>query len=81
MKIVLNSSLSGEGYLLKVGSFSVGSPVIVSTVSNPIFDTKSTEDKTKISTPMLSGSGKNILFFGYLAEISLTKISGGGFSE
>ena len=42
----------------KVGSFSLGSPVSDTPVSKPIFDIKATEDKTKISTIMLSGSGK-----------------------
>ena len=54
------SSLPGEGYLLKVGSFSFVSPVSASAVSKPIFEIKSTEDKSKIFTPMLSGSGKQI---------------------
>ena len=46
-------SLSGEDYLLKIGSFSVGSPVSSSAVSKPIFDIKSTEDKTNISPHFL----------------------------
>ena len=58
IKIVLTSSLWGEGYLLKVGSLSFGSPVIVSAVSKSIFEIKYTEDETKITTPMFSGSGK-----------------------
>ena len=41
-----------------MGSLSFGSPVSASTVSKPIFDIKTTEDNTKITTPMLSVSGK-----------------------
>ena len=52
------SSLSGEGYSLKLGSFSSGLPVIDSDVSKPIFEIKATEYKNNIPTPMLSGSGK-----------------------
>ena len=33
----VNLSLSGEGYLLKVGSFSFGSSVSASTAGKPIF--------------------------------------------
>ena len=62
----LTSSLSGEGSLLKVGSFSFGSPVRASAVSKPIFDIKSTKDNTKISTPILSGPVKNAISFGSL---------------
>ena len=51
-------SLSGEGYLLKVGSLSFGSPASASALSKPIFDINATENKTNIFTPMLSGSGK-----------------------
>ena len=51
-----------------------------SSVSKPIFEIKSTEDKTNISTPILSGSGKNIVSFGSLAASALPKISGGGFA-
>ena len=50
-----------------------------SAASKPIFDIKDTEDKTNISTPMLPGSGKNILTFGSLAASALHKISGGVF--
>ena len=81
IKIVLTSSLPGESYLLKVGSFSFGSPVSASAVSKPIFEIKSTEDKTNISTPMLSGSVKNVLSFGSLATSASPKSSGGGFGE
>ena len=56
----MNSSLSGDGYSLKVGSFSFGSPVGPSDVSKPIFEINVTEYNTKVSTPMLSVSGKNI---------------------
>ena len=48
-------------------------------VSKPIFDIKATEDKTKISTPLLSVSDKNVLSFGYLDASTSPKISGGGF--
>ena len=44
--------------MLKVGSLSFGSQVSASAVSNPIFDIKATEYKTKIYTPILSGSVK-----------------------
>ena len=54
----VTSSSSGEGYSSKVGSLSFSSPVSASAVSKKIFDIKATEDKTNISTPMLSGSGK-----------------------
>ena len=77
----MTSSLSGEGYSLKVGSFSFGSPAIASAVSNQIFGIKATEDKNKIYTPMLSGSGKNVIFFGSLAASALPKISGGRFAD
>ena len=43
---------------MKVGSFSFGSPVSASALSKPIFDIKATDDKNKISTPMLSESVK-----------------------
>ena len=52
-----------------------------SDVSKPIFDIKATEYKTNISTPMLSGSGKNVLSFGSLSASASLKISGGGFGE
>ena len=76
-----NSSLSDEGSLLKVGSFSFCSTVSAYYVSKPMFDIKATEDKTNISTPMLSGSGKNILSYGSMAESASPKISGGGFAS
>ena len=44
----MNSSLSGEVSLLKVGSFSFGSPVSASIVSEPSFGIKDTEDKNKV---------------------------------
>ena len=74
------SSLSGEGYLLKVGSFSFGSPVSASAISKPIFEIKATEDNTNISTPMLSVSGKNDASFGSLAASASPKSNGGGFA-
>ena len=49
-------------------------------VNKPISETKATEDKTKISTPMLSGSVKNVASFGSLDAIAFPKTSGGGFS-
>ena len=61
------------------GSLSFGSPVSASAVSKPIFDIKATDDKTKISTPMFSGSVKNVLSFGYLYSSASPKIIGGGF--
>ena len=81
IKIVSTTSLSGEGYLLKVGSFSFGSPVSASTVSKPIFEIKATEDKANIPTPMLYVSGKNVLYFGFLAASASQKICCGGFIE
>ena len=80
IKIVLTSSLSSDGYLFKVVSFLFGSPVSDSTVSKPIFGIKVTKDKTNISTPMLSGSGKNVLSFGSLYA-SASPNSCGGFFE
>ena len=50
-------------------------------VSNPIFYINETEYKTNISTPILSGSGENIISFGYLAANASPKISGGGFAD
>ena len=79
----LTSSLSGEGSLLKVGSFSFGSPVSASDVSNPIFEIKaikSTEDKTKISTPILFGSVKNVLSYGSMAASTSPKINRGEYA-
>ena len=76
----MNLSLSGKGSLLKVGSFSFGSPVSASAVSKPIFETKANKYKTKTYTSMVSGSGKNVLYFGSLAASSLQKSSGGGFT-
>ena len=51
-----------------------------SAVSKPVFETKATEDKNNISTPMLSGSSKSALSFGYLDTSVSPKISGGGFT-
>ena len=76
----LTSSLSGDSSLLKLGSFSFGSPVSASTVSKPILEIEATEDNNKITTPMLSGSGKKIVYFGSLATSASTKISCGGFT-
>ena len=62
-----------------MGYFLSGSPVSASAVSKPIFDIKATDDKTKISTPMLSGSGKNVQSFCSLVANSSPKSRGGGF--
>ena len=77
----MTSLLSGEGSSLKVSSFSFDSPVSASAVSKPIFYINTTEDKTNISTPMLSGSDKNILSFSSLAASALPKSSGGGLAD
>ena len=50
-------------------------------VSEPILEIKDTEDKTKISTPMFSVSGKNFPPFGSLDASASSKSSGGGFGE
>ena len=50
-----------------------------SAVSRPIFEIKDTEDKTKITTPMMSGSGKNVISLGSLAASDSPKISSCGF--
>ena len=76
----ITSSLSGEGYSLKVGSFSFGSTVSASAVSKPTFEIKATVYKTNISTHMLSGSVKSIVSFGSMAASASPKISGGGFA-
>ena len=68
-------------YLLKVGSSSFGSPVSASAVSKPIFEIKATEEKSNISSPMFSGSGKYILSFGSLAASASPNSSGGEFCE
>ena len=44
----MTSSLTGEGYSLKVGSFSFGSPVSASAVSKPIFEIKATEENYNV---------------------------------
>ena len=67
------SSLSGYGSSLKAVFFLFGLPLSASAVSKPIFDIKATEDKNKISTPMLSESGKNVLYFGSMASIASPK--------
>ena len=46
-----------------------------------MFEIKATEEKDKISTPMLSGSGKTVLFFGSLDASASPKISGGQFAD
>ena len=47
----------------------------------PIFEIKATQYKTNISTPMLSGLGKNIPSSGSLGSSASPGISGGGFCE
>ena len=54
--------------------------MIASAVNKPIFEIKATDDKTKISTPMLSGSGKNVASFGSMIAIYSPKTRGGGFA-
>ena len=81
IKIVYTSSLPGEFSLLKVGSFSFGSPVSGYAVNKTIFDINSTEDNINISTPMLCGSVKNTLSFGSMAASDSPKSSGNGFGE
>ena len=76
----MTSSLSGEGSFLEVVSFLFGSPVSAYVGSNTIFDIKDTEDKTNISTPMLSWSGKNVVSFGSLTESDSQKTISGGFA-
>ena len=51
-----------------------------SDVSKPIFEINVTEYNTKVSTPMLSVSGKNFVSFCFMSEITSPKISGGGFA-
>ena len=52
-----------------------------SDVSKIRFDIKNTEDKTNISTHMLSRSGKNFLSFDSMYDSASLKSSGGGFGE
>ena len=52
-----------------------------SAVSEPICVINSTEYKTNIYTPMLSGSGKNAVSFGSLGASASLKTSGGGFVD
>ena len=73
-------SLSGEGYSLKVGSFSFGSPVNASAVSKPIFYIKANEVKTNIYTPVFYGLVKNVISFGSIYAIASPKRSDGGFT-
>ena len=65
---------------MEVGSLSFGSSASASALSKPIFEINSTEDKTKISTPMVSGSGKNVVFFGSLVGRTSPKSSSEGFA-
>ena len=46
-----------------------------------MLDIKATEDKNKVSTPVLSGSGKNVLSFSSLAASALRKSSSGGLAD
>ena len=71
----VTSALSGEVSSLKVGSFSFGLPVIASAVSKPVFEIKANEENTKISTPMLSWSGKKVLSFVLWMQAPLQKAS------
>ena len=50
-------------------------------ISKPIYEIKSTEDKTNIYTPMLYGSGKTVLSFGFMDSSASPKIRGGGFGK
>ena len=45
-----------------------------------MFEIKSTKYNQNISTPMLFGSGKNILSFGSMAASASSKTSSGGFA-
>ena len=67
--------------MLKVEYLSFGSPVIVFDVSKLIFEIKATEEKTKITTPMLSGSEKNVPYFDSMAVTASQKRSDVGFGE
>ena len=66
---------------MKVGYFLFCSPVSTSTISMPIFEITATEDKTNISTPIFSVSGKNSVSFGSLAARASPKSSVGGFAN
>ena len=65
----------------KVGSLSFGSLVSASAVSKPIFEIKTTEENTKITTPLFSGSGKNVVSFGSLDASASPKSRDGGFAD
>ena len=49
-------------------------------VSKHIFDIKSNEYNTNVSTSIFSESGKNVLSFRFIAARALSKSSGGGFT-
>ena len=51
-----------------------------SAVGKTIFEIKDTEDKTKITTPIISGSGKNVISLGSLDASDSPKISSCGFN-
>ena len=74
----MTSSLSGESYSSKVGSFSLGQPVNAFAVSNTIFEIKANKEKTNISTFMLSGSNKKLypLVFWLQAPHQKTAVAG-----
>ena len=55
--------------------------MIASGVSKPIFEIKAAEEKTKISTPMLSGSGGKVVYFCSLDATTSPKSSSGGFAD
>ena len=67
--------------MLKVGYFLFFSPVSASAVINPIFDIKTTKEKTKVFTPMLPGSVKSVISFGFMDASASPKNSGGGFAD
>ena len=66
---------------MKVVFFSFGSPLSASVVSKRIFEIKSTEDNTNITTLVLYGSDKNVVSFGSMDSSASPKISGGGFAS
>ena len=79
-----------QGYdfiIIRLGSFVEGMLFLIwftsecLCCSKPIFEIKSTEYKTNIYTPMLSGAGGNVVSFGSLAASASPKISGGGFAD
>ena len=61
-----------------MGYFLFGSLLSASSVSKLIFLIKANKDNTKISTPIFSGSGKNVVFFGSMAASASPKSSSSG---